>query len=158
MTTIQSTVYLVGALMLAHCAEQPGVALRVDLKTDYQWQRHFTHVEVDVFVVLGDQSFRLVRETRQLGLSDSDYFQGVRVAELEGLAPGMYRVSVRLVHDAGAMGGAGGLPELVAERTSVVSVHADAALTSVITVRCAGIECPVPGEDPLLLTCSGGAV
>lgn len=130
-------------MALAAC-DSGEVVLVVDVKTDYVPGRQFFGVRTE----LGDADLAAVtaREDTFATLGDA-YLEGQRVAELRGLTRGTVAVRVSLLD---AMG------EIIAARTTVVTLSSQQALTVLITSSCQDVTCPGAMDDPALSACVGG--
>lgn len=128
---------VLASTVLAAC-EPSAVLLVVDLRTD------LVADELDtVRTVVLDAAGATVREASYAATGDEDFLAGARIAELEGLASGTYRVQVE-VSRAGTQ---------VATQTIVVTLDADRSVTILLTRDCVGVTC----TDESALACLGGA-
>ena len=131
----------------AGCAEGQS-ALYVDVRTDLSPGNEFASIRTEIsrepFEVSGATSEDAVDAFAR---SEADFVAGVRVADVESVAPGTRYVRVSLLDDRG---------DAVADRTSIVDVRGRVAMITVISRACRGVECPIPGGDPSLTTCVGG--
>lgn len=81
-------------------------------------------------------------------LDGGDWSGGVRAAEVAGLVPGRYRLTVA-VRDAGGA--------VVLSRPASVEIDGGVAVVTVLLTRdCQGIACPAPDGDPLATACLAG--
>jgi hypothetical protein len=112
----------------------------VDLRTDFVPIRELVRVET---TLSSDSTSVSVRHASHEVSSSADYLAGVRVAELDGVPNGSYRLDVSLL-DAHAA--------IVATRRVEVTVTGRLAVTVVMTRNCRGVRCP-PDADPDLTEC-----
>jgi hypothetical protein len=127
----------------AAACKSSGVALSVDLRTDYLAGREFGSVVTEVTPEGGSAQ----QSALPVQAPGPDFLEGSRIADFADLAEGALSVKVRIVSPTGAT---------LVERLARVSVHGDYALTVVVSRSCAGVECPVPDGDPKLSTCDRG--
>ncbi len=139
------TVALAAALPVSgvSACRSGGVALSVDLRTDYLAGREFASVVTEV-VPDGASA-----QSADLAVTapGPDFVDGARVADFSDLAAGAFQVKVRIVSPTGAT---------LVERLARVTARSDYALTVVVSRSCAGLVCPEPLGDPLLATCDRG--
>lgn len=136
------------ALALGACADNRGVELSVDLKTDLIPGVEFYGVRTSV-TAIGEDGMLMgaTRSADALAMRGVDFFRGRRVAEVGDMSVGDYLVHVALVRQGGAV---------VVERSVRVRVVESVALTVVITRSCRSVLCPRPTDDPAATTCVGG--
>ena len=130
-SSIVSSLFSVGALLLSSCAGQATVDLTVKLRTDYQPLREFLSAEV----IVDSEPQDLIAQV------DGQYVRpGQELAFFEALAPSDKRaVTVTLKR----LGGA----ELIST-TVFIEHHKDIVVTIAITRDCGGVTCgPVEGQD-----------
>ncbi len=136
-------VVLIAALALAAC-DGGNVALVVDLRTDYLPGHQFVGVRVELLDAdLGEVRMR----DDTFATSADDYLSGARVAELSSLTPGDVAIRVSLLDTSGAA---------IAQRTTLLTVSSQHALTVLITSSCEGVSCPGAADDPTHTACLGG--
>lgn len=110
-------------VLLASCGEPSSGRLLVDLKTDLVAQVEFSRVRTILDGV----------ETLEHPVDDDGYFDGVRIARFEDVAPGEHSFSVELLE-----GNA-----VVASRPATIRLDGDLAATVIITRDCVGVVCPM---------------
>ncbi len=87
-------------------------------------------------------------EMHGAGLTEGDdALAGVRVAELSGLPPGTYTLTVELLRPAGTV---------AARRRVAVDLRRDRSVTVLLTRDCGAVACPGSGDDPAATECLGG--
>ncbi len=128
------------SLVFAACSDPP-VALFVDLRTDYVGGVEARLARVQLFAADAETAVRSV----ETPLIEEDLTEGVRIAELDDLTPGPYRVVVALE----------GLAR-VPVRTVRITIDRSRAVTVLITRDCQTIACPTD-DAPELSECLGGA-
>ncbi len=128
---------LAGCALIVGCEPAP-LTLVVDLRTDFVPGLEFARVTV------GRADERDAETIARRG--DLTFLDGVRVAEMHGLARGTHRVRVSLLAEDG---------RLVADRPVLVDLSASTAVTVVVTRDCFGVVCPPP-DEPELQSCFGG--
>ena len=111
------------AFVLSGCSNG-GLELVVDVRTDWLAGREF----IAVRTTLVDEG----REEEASAFESDDYLSGVRVAELQGLAPGAHLVRVELV---------GGGGDVIAQRPVSIQLSTDLAAIVVITRDCRDVVC-----------------
>jgi len=139
-----SAALIVGASLggAASC-KSTGVALSVDLRTDYLPGREFVGVRTEIVPNGGGN-----QEIERLVVpNDARFVEGARVADFGDLPSGDVLVKVKVISPEG---------QPMIERLARVTVSADYALTLVITRNCEGVTCPAPGGDLALATCDRG--
>ncbi|MEQ9078195.1 MAG: hypothetical protein RLP09_30290 [Sandaracinaceae bacterium] len=112
-----------------------GRLLTVDLRTDLRGGQEFDRVVTEVFPASGRTPIRSVEAMAPES--------GGRVAELEGLAPGTYRVRVRLLQTG---------VDVVSGAVILTLRDTAQAVTLVVTSDCRDVPC-----EELTETCRGGA-
>ncbi len=137
------------ALFLSACASG-GSTLHVDLVTDLcpdvEGGPRCLEERFDTIVVSFGRGLTVAREVR----SEDAFLDGQRVAELRGLDPGDYVLTVELLSDG----------TRIAQTSRPITI-ADAvhAAQVVIQSECARVRCPMQGGDPSATECvSGGCV
>jgi hypothetical protein len=129
----------------AGCSSDP-VELTVDLRTDFRPLEDFDAVETELSsapfegVTAGSDAMLMA-----VRVSD-DYFQGSRVAEIDGLQAGRTFVRVRLKRHA----------VVIAQRVVDLQIDQSFALTVVITRNCATVTCPGAGDPEGFSACLDG--
>lgn len=142
MARILTRALLAVALMLGAC--DSGATVVVDLKTDYRPGHQFLGVRVE----LGDIELREVRARQDAFASaGDDFLNGERVAELRDLQAGEVAVRASLLDRDG---------QVIATRTTILTLSGQHALTVLITSSCEGVTCPGAADDPALSACVGG--
>jgi len=127
--------------LLGACA--PGESfLAVELATDLDAGVDFVGVRVRL-----ERGTTLLDETSELAALGESFLSPVRVGLFENLAQGTYSVHVELADSAGAV---------VAERTTIVELREDLALTVVVGAACRGVTCPGAGDSAEESTCADG--
>lgn len=144
---VRSLVALIGCGVWGLGCDAPTVLL-VDLRTDYVPGVEFSTVVVELLAPDAGFDAPRVEETRVYAVESREpFFEGVRVAEIEEVAPGPRRILVRLSDADG---------EVLAEIPLAVTVRGAHALTVKVTRDCAGVVCPAEGGDANAITCVGG--
>ncbi|MCB9595691.1 MAG: hypothetical protein H6719_23415 [Sandaracinaceae bacterium] len=130
--------WTLACLLVAGC-DGGGVTLLVELRTDL-----VPGFEVaSVTTVLEGEGVERVTSVRV----GDDLLAGVRVAELEGLAPRVRDVRVELRRVDGT---------IAAQRVVRVDHRSDRGVTVVIARDCVAVVCPGVGDDPAAVSCVGG--
>ncbi|MGE3633523.1 MAG: RCC1 domain-containing protein [Sandaracinaceae bacterium] len=146
MRSIAAQLVGIASLVALATACEAGSLLTVDLVTDLHPSREVDVARVDVLEDLGLAASPIRTETTSLDEAD-DALSGLRVAELDGLARRTYVVRVRLQR-----GGAE-----VAEGLTLAELTGSAlAVTVRVTRDCAGVSCPMDGDEPAAIACVGG--
>lgn len=133
---------------LAICAgvascKSSGVALSVDLRTDYVPGREIGRVVTEV---VPDGSGAVSSE-HEVTPAEKQFVEGARIADFGDLPKGSVSVKVKVLSPDG---------NPLVERLARVTISGDYALTVVITRSCEGIVCPEPGGDATASTCDRG--
>ena len=133
---------VLGALVLAACGTSGDLIVQV--RTDLLPQREMRAIEVRIVPPVGAEQLVTTEAT-----ADRDWANGVRVAERRSLDPGVYRLLVAAVDEAG---------ELIVARPVRVEVMAESTrvVTVVLTRDCQGVRCPYEGGDPSFTACLAG--
>ncbi len=132
------------ALVALAAGCEPGTSsLAVDARAELVPGVEFDAVRTEVLT--GDATGRFAEHAVT---ATEDYPRGVRVAELDGLARGPVTVRVTLMR-AGAE---------VMQRPVRLELSAPIhAVTALFARDCVGVECPIPGGDPVAAACIGGS-
>ena len=128
-------VVVVALAFVSGCQSAPD--LIVDMRTDMVCGVEFHSVEVSVDGAAPTVVWPSPR---------SDFLDGVRLVDVESLAPGSHQVEVTL-----RLGS-----EVVAERSLLVDLVQSRAVTAVFTRSCIDVECPGDRGDATRETCLGG--
>ncbi len=135
-----------GLLCLGFGCEGDGsLTLLVELKTDLVPGVEFAAVHTSV-ATAAEPTVTIAEREVDVALG-RDLTAGRRVAELDGLAPGTYVVTVSLVDIAGAR---------VMSRDVVVTATATTGFTVLMTRNCVEVQCPAASGDPTHSACVGG--
>ncbi|RLB49911.1 MAG: hypothetical protein DRJ42_20000 [Deltaproteobacteria bacterium] len=122
----------------------------IDLRTDLAPGEEFARVRIEVTPLHPDDRTRAGEPISVLvvdAMPSADYLRGVRIAELSGVAPGVYELHAVLIARDGT--------EVVA-RNLIVRLRENLANLVLLTRNCRGVMCPEAGGDPSLSTCEGG--
>ena len=130
--------------LLLSCAQNTGVELSVDVRTDLVPGRTFIGVRVEHLTL--DRA-RTLNRTDTIATLSQDYFNGHRVADFEGVPRGPQIVEVTLLSADG---------DEVARRATTVDLSSSYAVTVVLTASCSGVTCPGGDDDPTFTACHGG--
>ncbi|MCA9608287.1 MAG: hypothetical protein KC619_21910 [Myxococcales bacterium] len=142
MPRLSLAAFLVLVAALGGCDPSTS-SLAVDVRAELAPAVEFDAIRTEVLT--GESSGRFVEHRLD---PVGDYARGVRVAELEGLARGPLTVRVTLLR-----GGAE-----VMQRPVRVELSASSHAVTVLFAReCLGVECPIPGGDPVAAACVGGS-
>ncbi len=133
--------FLVLGHLVGGCAPDESF-LAVELATDLSAGADFVGVRIRV-----ERDGMLVAEASEFAALGDSFLPPVRVAFFENLTFGTYAVQVQLADFAGVV---------VAERTTIVELREDLALTVVVGSACRGVTCPGAGDSPEESTCSNG--
>ncbi len=130
------------SLASAVSCKSSGVALSVDLRTDYVAGTELSHIVTEV--IPDGESAR----SSDRSVSPGEAFvEGARVADFGDVPSGGVLVKVKVIGTDGN--------ELV-ERLTRLSIKGDYALTVVVTRNCEGVTCPQPDGDQSASTCDRG--
>lgn len=136
------------AALLLSCGGEGGIALVVDLRTDFVPGTEFVTVRTELSRErFDDTSGGVVRRTMEPARAASDFVEGQRVAQFSGVARGASFVRVELL-DASDV--------VVAERTVSLQLDRSFVVTVVIARSCLGVRCPGPSDSSTATECSGG--
>ncbi|MEZ4253300.1 MAG: hypothetical protein R3B99_34260 [Polyangiales bacterium] len=134
---------LVWVVVASACASKPS--LTVEVKTDAVSGVEFRSVETEVARADG----RVVRSSLARATVDSDFADGVVVAELANLPKDVYRVTVRLIREDGT--------RVLLSRVRVISVEQTTRALFVLDRACFDRVCPDAGGGPGSTECAGGS-
>jgi len=135
---------LVSSSLSAAC-DDDAATLFVDLKTDFVPGVEFQRVRTTLLEGIGPGP--MGSRFEEAASTATDYLEGSRIAEIEGLEPGNARVLVEVLEDDGTV---------VADRRIVVRFSGNRAVTVVVTRTCRARVCPDPGGDSQATECLGG--
>ncbi|MBX3273976.1 MAG: hypothetical protein KF729_27170 [Sandaracinaceae bacterium] len=140
---------LLAAALLAACSAPPRlvIELRTDLTPGLEFTQIVTHVSRERPGAERDQVRREAGMVVDVAPGDPRFLDGVRVADLPSVPPGLYWVEVLLRGADGAVVATGVL--------GPIEVVADTARTVRITRDCRDVECPGSGP-PAFLACLQG--
>ena len=117
----------------------PGVVrLIIELRSDLSPGTELARVETDVD---GERV-----DDRDIDAAHPSIFDGVQLAQIDGIAPGLHDIDVRLFDPDG---------RLLFSRHVVLTLSGSRSITILATRSCLSVECP-DGEDPLATQCRGG--
>lgn len=122
-------------VLLLACAARPG-SLRIDIKTDLVPDVEFARI-----VISGGTNFISFDAD-----DGDDWFEGVRVGDLNIAMGGLVELDVQAVGSSG---------EIIVQRAASVQVDGDTAITIVLSRDCRGVECPGAGDSPSAIACLG---
>ena len=114
----------------------------VDVRTDLSPGVDFAAVDVSLRHSAGTAS----DSTPALGTED--WFNGIRVAEFSGAAPGLATLQVAMRDSTGA---------IVLRRPVEVTVRGDLGITVAMTRDCLGVSCPGAADAASATACLGGS-
>jgi hypothetical protein len=127
----------------AASCKSKGVALSVDLRTDYVPGREIGDIVTEVAPDgSGAQSVN-----HPISSGEKQFVEGTRIADFGDLPSGNISVKVKVLSPDGSQ---------LVERVARLSISGDYALTMVISRNCEGIVCPEPGGDTFASTCDRG--
>ncbi|MGZ3455242.1 MAG: hypothetical protein ACXVEF_36905 [Polyangiales bacterium] len=132
-----------GCMIGSGACKSGGVAISVDLRTDYVPGREFASVITEV---VPDGSGPVSAE-HPIAEGEGGFVTGTRVADFGDIPAGGLDVRVKVI-------GKEGNP--LVERLARLTVSGDYALTVVVTRNCEGVVCPEIGGDPNKSTCDRG--
>lgn len=127
----------------ASSCKNKGVALSVDVRTDYVPGREISNIVTEVTPDGGGAQ----SAEHPINAAEKQYIEGTRVADFSDLPTGFVSVKVKVLSPEG---------QPLVERVARLSINGDYALTMVITRNCEGIVCPEPGGDVSASTCDRG--
>jgi len=135
-------------LCLAGCSADPSLELSVDLRTDYVQGEDFDTVllSIDPEPIVAGEEDAAETVVSTGALVAADYVEGVRIADIEGMSPGLKHLLLRL-----QLGG-----ETVAQTRALVALEDSRVLTMVVSRSCAGVMCPRTGDPAVATSCLGG--
>lgn len=138
---LAASVVIVLSAPLASCAADESL-LAVELATDMVAGIDFIGTRVRV-----QRDGALAAEASDVAVLGDAFIPPARVALFEGLGSDTYSVQVTMLNFAGAV---------VAERTTIVELRDDLALTVVVGSECRGVMCPGESDAAEQTTCAAG--
>jgi len=138
---------LLSVALLVGCGGDE-LLLNVDVKTDFAPGLEFTQVRTELRRDGDEVGGVTMTQSAVAGAAiGQDFLSGRRVAEFELSEGGTYLVQASLLGPDGSV---------LVSRMVRVSVKDTLNVTILLTRSCAGIDCPLPGDDPTATTCYGG--
>ena len=132
--------------MLASCSDDEASVL-VDLKTDLLAGHEFFAVRTEIAPQPFGEDVE-PEDSRDVIVDGSrDFLRGARIAEFDGIEPGVRHLRVSLLDDRGAA---------ILVRLVTLRLEGQHGVTVVMTRNCRDIVCPEPAGDPAYTTCAGG--